>query len=328
MDPGDLAQVLSNLPAMDDANLLVGTETSDDAGVYRLTEDLAIINTTDYFTPIVDDPYTYGAIAATNALSDVYSMGGVPKTALNITCWPKDLLDIEILSEVLRGGAEKVKEAKAVSLGGHTVTSPELMYGLAVTGIVHPNRIVRNFGARPGDVVILTKRLGIGILTTGLKFDKVSQDVLPQIVQSMMRLNASASEIMQKHNVHACTDITGFGLLGHGLEMAQGNTVRIEIFSTNVPCFEHVLNLVRKKTYTRAYLANTKFLEGSVTFGTAVPEELRHVLMEAETSGGLLFAVPESEAEGALAELHAGDCPEAAVVGQVSASSKAEIHVR
>ena len=241
--------MLHGLPATDDPNLLVGIETSDDAGVYQLTEDLAIINTTDYFTPIVDDPYTYGAIAATNSLSDVYSMGGVPKTALNITYWPKDQLDFEILGEILRGGAEKVKEAGAVSLGGHTVTSKELMYGLAVTGIVHPDRVVRNFGAKPGDGLILTKQLGTGILTTGLKFDKVSDDVLPQIVESMGRLNASASEVMQKHGVHACTDITGFGLLGHGSEMAQGNDVRLEIFADKVPYFDDAPRLVKKKTY-------------------------------------------------------------------------------
>ena len=312
---------------MDDPNLLVGIETSDDAGVYQLTPDLAIINTTDYFTPIVDDPYTYGAIAATNSLSDVYSMGGVPNTALNISYWPKDQLDFEILGEILRGGAEKVKEAGAVSLGGHTVTSQELMYGLAVTGVVHPDRVVRNFGAKPGDALILTKQLGIGILTTGLKFDKVGADVLPQIVESMVRLNASAAEVMQKHCVHACTDITGFGLLGHGFEMAQGNGVRLEIFVDKVPYFDDAPRLVKEKTYTRAYLANTKFLEEAVTFTAGVSEEMRHILMEAETSGGLLFALPETEVDEALAELHARDCREAAVVGRVAEASEAEIYV-
>jgi selenide,water dikinase len=312
---------------MDDPNLLVGTETSDDAGVYQLSEELAIINTTDYFTPIVDDPYDYGAIAATNSLSDVYSMGGIPKTALNITCWPKDQLDLGILHDVLRGGADKVKQAKAVSLGGHTVTSQELMYGLAVTGVIHPDRIVRNFGAKPGDALVLTKQLGVGILTTGLKFNKISETVLPEIVESMARLNASASEVMQQHNVHACTDITGFGLLGHGFEMAQGNGVRLDLFADKIPVFDGASQLVKKKTYTRAYAANTKFLDGVVTFDPEVSEEMRHVLMEAETSGGLLFAVPESEASEAVAELHGRDCPEAAVVGRVAESAKAEIHV-
>ena len=312
---------------MDDPNLLVGTETSDDAGVYQLNEELAIINTTDYFTPIVDDPYDYGAIAATNSLSDVYSMGGVPKTALNITCWPKDQLDLGILRDVLRGGADKVKQANAVSLGGHTVTSQELMYGLAVTGVVHPDRIVRNFGAKPGDALILTKRLGVGILTTGLKFNKISESVLPEIVESMARLNASASEVMQQHNTHACTDITGFGLLGHGFEMAQGNDVRLEFYADRIPVFDGAAELVKKKTFTRAYAANTKFLDGVVSFEPEVSEEMRHVLLEAETSGGLLFAVAESEADEAVTELHGRDCAEAAVVGRVAESARAEIRV-
>ena len=241
---------------------------------------------------------------------------------MNITCWPKDQLDLGILREILRGGADKVNQAKAVCLGGHTVTSQELMYGLAVTGVIHPDRIVRNFGAKPGDVLILTKRLGIGILTTGLKFNKISEAILPQIVESMARLNASASEVMQKHNVHACTDITGFGLLGHGFEMAQGNGVRLDLFADKIPVFDGASQLVKKKTYTRAYAANTKFLDGVVTFEPGVSEEMRHVLMEAETSGGLLFAVPEAEATETLTELHERDCHEAAVVGRVRRGSE------
>jgi selenide,water dikinase len=312
---------------MDDPNLLVGTETSDDAGVYQLTEDLAIINTTDYFTPIVDDPYTFGEIAATNALSDVYSMGGIPKTALNVLYWPKDRLDLEILGEILRGGAEKVKEAGAVVVGGHTVDAPELMYGLAVTGVIHPNRVVRNFGAKPGDVLILTKRLGVGILTTGLKFNKLSDGALPRVIESMTRLNRSGSEIMQKFSVNACTDVTGYGLLGHSFEMASGNGVKLEILSKKVPYFDEAPTLVKKKIYTRAYRSNTKFLDGAVTFGSGVSEEMRHILMEAETSGGLLFALPESDADSALAALHERDCPEAAVIGRVIDSSQAQIHV-
>ena len=312
---------------MDDPNLLVGTETSDDAGVYQLTEDLAIINTTDYFTPIVDDPYTFGEIAATNALSDVYSMGGIPKTALNILYWPKDRLDLEILGEILRGGAEKVKEAGAVVVGGHTVDAPELMYGLAVTGVIHPNRVVRNFGAKPGDVLILTKRLGVGILTTGLKLNKLSEGALPRVIESMTRLNRSGSEVMQKFSVNACTDVTGYGLLGHSFEMASGNGVKLEILSKKVPYFDEAPTLVKKKIYTRAYRSNMKFLDGVVTFDSGVSEEMRHILMEAETSGGLLFALPESDAESALAELHERDCPEAAVIGRVIDSSQAQIHV-
>ncbi len=281
----------------------------------------------DYFTPIVDDPYTFGAIAATNSLSDVYSMGGVPKTALNITCWPKNDLELSILGDIVKGGAEKAAEAGAALLGGHTVDSPELMYGLAVTGVVHPEKFVRNYGARPGDVLILTKNLGIGILTTGLKFDKISDEVLPQVVESMTRLNTTASEVMLKYGATACTDVTGYGLLGHASEMAAGNNVRLKINSGAVPYFEDAPWLVKKKTYTQAYLANTDFLSDKVTFKSSVTEEMRHILMEAETSGGLLFALPAENAEAAVKELHSLDCPEAAVIGDVVAADAAHIDV-
>ena len=307
--------------------MLVGTETSDDAGIYRISDDIALVNTVDYFTPIVDDPYTFGAIAATNSLSDVYSMGGVPKTALNITCWPKDDLDLSILGDIVRGGADKAVESGTALVGGHTVDSPELMYGLAVTGIVHPEKFVKNYGARPRDVLVLTKNLGVGILTTGLKFNKISDDVLPQLVESMTRLNASASSVMLKYNASACTDVTGYGLLGHASEMAEGNDVRLQINSSAVPFFEDAPVLVAKKTYTQAYLANTKFLSDKVTFRSSVSEEMRHILMEAETSGGLLFALPAEDADAAVQELHANDCPEAAIIGEVVAADGAHIEV-
>ena len=280
----------------------------------------------DYFTPIVDDPYTFGAIAATNSLSDVYSMGGVPKTALNITCWPRADLDLSILGDIVQGGTEKAIEAGAALVGGHTVDSPELMYGLSVTGLVHPEKFVKNYGARPGDVLILTKNLGIGILTTGLKFDKISDAVLPQLVESMTRLNASASQVMQRHGVTACTDVTGYGLLGHASEMAAGNGARLKIDSRAVPYFPDAPGLVAQDTYTQAYLANMAFLADKVTFRTD-DETMRHILMEAETSGGLLFALPAENADAALAELHAADCPEAAVIGEVIAGDTAHIEV-
>ncbi len=285
----------------------------------------------DYFTPIVDEPYTFGAIAAANALSDVYSMGGVPKTALNIACWPKADLDLWVLGDIIRGGTEKVIEAGAVLLGGHTVDAPELMYGLAVTGLVHPEKFVKNYGARPGDVLILTKNLGIGILTTGLKFDKVpasrSDSVLSQVVESMTRLNAAASEVMLTYQASACTDVTGYGLLGHGMEMAEGSNVGLKIESSAVPHFADAPALVRQDTYTQAYLANMAFLADKVTFQSAVSEEMRHILMEAETSGGLLFAVSAENADAAVAELRARDCPEAAVIGEVVAADAAHIFV-
>ena len=301
---------------MDD-NLLVGRETNDDAGVYRLSKDLAIINTTDYFTPIVDDPYSFGAIAATNALSDVYSMGGIPKTALNIVCWNKDQLELSVLAEILNGGADKVKQANAVVVGGHTVTGPELLYGLALTGTVHPEHVIQNCTAQPGDLLILTKKIGIGILTTGLKFDSVDKHILPIAIESMTRLNKSASEIMLQHRVTSCTDITGYGLLGHAEEMATGSGVVIDIFSQEVPYFDLVPELVRQGISTRAGSANQEFLQEKVSFSTNVDKTLKQILLEAETSGGLLFSLPEDEVSVALDKLKHADCPEAAVVGQV-----------
>ena len=340
---------MSNIPKSTDANLLVGTETSDDAGIYRLSDELALVNTVDYFTPIVDEPYTFGAIAATNSLSDVYSMGGTPKTALNITCWPKADLELSVLGEIIRGGTDKVLEAGAALVGGHTVDAPELMYGLAVTGVVHPKKFVRNYGAQPGDVLILTKKLGIGILTTGLKFNKIGDEVLPKIVESMTRLNAYAAKVMLKYGAHACTDVTGYGLLGHGMEMADGNNVALKIDSRAVPFFAEAPELVAQDTYTQAYLANMAFLADKVTFHEGIetgrarlpgevktgrarlPGEsvdvMRHILMEAETSGGLLFALSAEHADAALNELHAGDCPEAAIIGEVVAADTAHIDV-
>ena len=307
--------------------MLVGTETSDDAGIYRLSDDLALVNTVDYFTPIVDDPYTFGAIAATNSLSDVYSMGGKPKTALNITCWPKADLELSILGEIVKGGADKVVESGAVLVGGHTVDSPELMYGLAVTGVVHPEKYIKNYGAQPGDVLILTKNLGVGILTTGLKFDKISDKILPQVVESMTRLNATASEVMLKYDASACTDVTGYGLLGHASEMAAGNDIGLMINNKHVPFFPDAPSLVAQDTYTQAYIANTEFLSDKVTFNSSVSEEMQHILMEAETSGGLLFALPAKNADSAIEELHSGNCPEAAIIGEVVDSESAHIQV-
>ncbi len=300
-----------------DENLLVGRETNDDAGVYRINEELAIINTTDYFTPIVDDPYSFGAIAATNALSDVYSMGGTPKTALNIVCWNNDQLELSVLAEILNGGADKVKQANAVVAGGHTVTGPEILYGLALTGTVHPERVIQNCTAQPGDLLILTKKIGIGILTTGLKFDCVDEHILPIAIESMTRLNKNASEIMLEHRVTSCTDITGYGLLGHAEEMATGSGVVIDIFSQEVPYFDLVPELVGQGISTRAGSANQEFLQDKVSFAKNIDVTLKQILLEAETSGGLLFSLPEDEVSVALDKLKQADCPEAAVVGQV-----------
>ncbi len=253
-------------------------------------------------------------------------MGGIPKTALNITCWPKTDLDLSILGDIVKGGTEKAMQAETALVGGHTVDAPELMYGLAVTGIVHPEKFVRNYGAQPGDALILTKNLGIGILTTGLKFDKISDTVLPQLVESMTRLNASASQIMLKYSATACTDITGYGLLGHAAEMAAGNNAHLKIDSNAIPYFPDAPKLVAQNTYTQAYLANKAFLADKVTFRTD-NAAMKHILMEAETSGGLLFSLPAENANAALTELHAADCPEAALIGEVTTGDNAHIEV-
>ncbi|HZD42108.1 MAG TPA: selenide, water dikinase SelD, partial [Terriglobales bacterium] len=228
-------QVLHGLPKFNNPDMIVGTETSDDAGVYRLRPDLAIVNTVDFFTPIVDDPYVFGQISATNALSDVYAMGGDPKTALNIVCFPKGKMDMAILGEILRGGADKVIESGAVVIGGHSVIDEEIKYGMAVTGVIHPDKIFRNVGVQEGDVLILTKPLGTGIITTALKKGRASRESVDEAVAAMTTLNAAASKVMRAYPVHACSDITGYAILGHALEMATGSGVTLVIESAKLP---------------------------------------------------------------------------------------------
>jgi len=215
-------QVLHELPKFNNPDMLVGTETSDDAGVFRLRPDLAIVNTVDFFTPIVDDPYLFGQIAAANALSDVYAMGGEPKTCLNIVCFPKGKMDMSVLGEILKGGAEKVKEAGAVVVGGHSIIDEEIKFGMAVTGIIHPDKILRNVGVQEGDALVLTKPVGTGIISTALKKGKATQESVDAAVKAMATLNHAASQVMRNFSIHACSDITGYAVLGHALEMASG----------------------------------------------------------------------------------------------------------
>ena len=226
--------------------MLVGTETGDDAGVFRLRPDLAIVNTVDFFTPIVDDPYTFGQISAANSLSDIYAMGGEPKTCLNIVCFPKGKMEIEILGEILKGGAEKVKESGAVVIGGHSIIDEEIKFGMAVTGTIHPDKIVRNVGVQEGDALILTKPLGTGIISTALKRGKASKESVDEAVRSMSALNAAASTVMRRFPVHACSDITGFGLLGHALGMASGSSVTLVIEAAKMPVLLRAPRLAEK----------------------------------------------------------------------------------
>jgi selenide,water dikinase len=308
--------VLRQLPPNDNPDVIVGTETSDDAGVFRLRPDLAIVNTVDFFTPIVDDPYVFGQIAAANALSDVYAMGGDPVTALNIVGFPKGRLDIEILGEVIKGGVERARAAGAVVIGGHTIIDPELKYGMAVTGVVHPDRVIRNVGVAVGDALVLTKPLGTGIVTTALKQRKVAQTSLRAAVRSMIRLNDIASRIARTLPVHACSDVTGFGLLGHATEMAMGSGVTITLDSTSLPLFPGVLRLAEQGFLTGGCKRNRAYLENKVTVERAVSPALTEVAFDPQTSGGLLIAVPARAARTLVQKLRKQGVTDAAIVGR------------
>jgi len=278
-------------------DLLVGRETSDDAGVFRIRQDLALIQTVDFFTPMVNDPGDFGRIAAANALSDVYAMGGVPLTAMNIVCFPKDDQPREVLKEILLGGLEVIRESGAVLVGGHSVDDPEIKYGLSVTGTVHPDKVITNGGCRPGDLLILTKPLGTGILTTAIKGKFLPPGAEQEAIRWMRMLNREAAEVMQETGCHACTDITGFGLLGHALEMAVASGVTIELAAGRVPVLPAVLDMARMGMVPAGSFANRKFCAKAVRVDGRVDPILVDILADAQTSGGLLIAVAEDKAD-------------------------------
>jgi selenide,water dikinase len=313
---------LHNLPKFNNADMLVGTETSDDAGVFRLRSDLAIVNTVDFFTPIVDDPYLFGQIAAANALSDVYAMGGEPKTALNIVCFPKGKMDIEVLGEILKGGADKVKESGAVVIGGHSIIDEEIKYGMAVTGVIHPDRIFRNVGVQEGDVLILTKPLGTGIITTALKKGKASKESLDEAVESMTQLNATASAVMRKYPAHACSDVTGYGILGHALEMASGSSVTLVIEASKMPLLRGAPRLAEKGYITGGCKRNRDYLQDKVTIDKSIREGLVEVALDPQTSGGLLIAVAKRHAAKLVEDLLAAGLKTATEVGYATSLQK------
>lgn len=288
-------QVLARLPRVANENVLVGFDTSDDAGVYKLTEECALVQTVDFFTPIVDDPYTYGAIAAANSLSDVYAMGGRPVSALSIVAYPADG-DLDQLTEILRGGSDKIAEAGCVVLGGHSINDPEIKFGYAVTGVVHPGRFVTNAGARPGDVVMLTKAIGTGVISTALKRGFAREEDVRASVESMLTLNRAACETMLGLEVHACTDVTGFGLLGHAREMALASGVTIEIQAGRVPLLPGALEYARQGALAGGLKNNRAFVSCAVEKCAEIPEELENLLYDPQTSGGLLIAVGERDA--------------------------------
>lgn len=323
-----MVQVLRQLPPMIHPDLLAGAERFDDAGVYRVGEGLAIVLTTDFFPPLVDDPYTFGQIAAANSLSDVYAMGGEPIVALNIVAFPDNTLDMSILADILRGGADKVLEAGAVIAGGHSVRDAEIKYGLAVTGRIDPDRIVRNAGAQPGDVLALTKPIGSGVLTTAAKKELITEADLAEAIAVMTALNRPARDAMLAADVHAATDITGFGLLGHAFEMADAGDVTLSIDAAAVPLMARTLDFARQGLVTRAHKSTLEHLGDRLEI-SGVDELLVKVLADAQTSGGLLVSIPADKADTFLNEYArlAGTPWAAAVIGRVEPRGAAAIQL-
>ncbi|WP_426453297.1 selenide, water dikinase SelD [Paenibacillus sp. S-38] len=325
--PADLSQVIRSLPAaVPDPNLLVGLDTSDDAGVYKLSDDLALVQTVDFFTPIVDDPYDFGQVAAANAISDIYAMGGRPLTVLNIVAFPISKLDKQVLADILRGAGDKVKEAGATLVGGHSIDDNEPKFGLAVTGLIHPDKIRANAGAKPGDKLILTKPIGVGILTTSIKRDKLTPEEIKRVTQVMATLNKTAAETMEPYEVHACTDVTGFGLLGHASEVAKGSGVGLRIRQADVPVLPRVRELAEEGIVPGGTKNNFAHLQGSVTFPETLDQVGQWILCDAVTSGGLLISVAGDQGDALLADLRKAGV-EASIIGEATAEHPGHIVV-
>lgn len=313
---GTLVHMLEGFKTHYDPRLIVGYDKSDDASVYVLDENTALVQTTDFFPPIVDNPYLYGQIAVANALSDVYAMGGEPKLALNIMCLAPSM-DKQDVQEILRGGYDKAYEAGAIITGGHTIQGAEPIYGLAVSGFVHPDKVLTNSGAKPGDVLILTKPLGIGILTTAVKADLVEQEVLDRIYKQMATLNKTARDIMVKYPVNSCTDVTGFSLLGHSFEMAQGSEVSIHIKTKDIPFHPEAYEFAEMGFIPAGAYRNREYAEASVKVVGDVTLAMQDICYDPQTSGGLLMAIPGECAEECLKELQEV-IPQVAIVGYVT----------
>jgi len=313
---GALAHVLRDLPGFDDPNLLVGLDHFDDAGVYRLTDSLAVVTTLDFFPPLVDDPYQFGQIAAANSLSDIYAMGARPIVVLNIVGYPDTELPIEWLGGILRGGAERVKTAGAVVAGGHSVRDAEIKYGLSATGVVHPDELFTNTGARPGDLLVLTKPIGSGVLTSAAKAGKIPDTDLSEAIDVMVDLNAGAADAAAAVGARGVTDITGFGLIGHAFELAEGSDVSVELRAGDVPLLAQTLELARRGVLTRAHESNLEHL-GDRFESDGVEDALIGVLADAQTSGGLLIAVSAERVDELCASLAHTAARSAAVVGRV-----------
>ena len=313
---------------IDDPNLLVGLERADDAGVYKLNDELAIIQTIDFITPIVDDPYTFGQIAAANALSDVYAMGGRPLTAMNVVCFPIKSQDLSVLTEILRGGWDKLREAEVTLVGGHSIEDDELKYGLSVTGVVHPLKIITKEGAKVGDKLLLTKPVGTGLVSTALKGGVAEKKTVDRVAEIMATLNKRASELMLEVGAHACTDVTGFGLLGHASGMIEDSPLGMEIRVSSIPLFPEAMEFAQMGLVPGGTQRNREFRSAMIEMPSEIPDEMLNILFDPQTSGGLLIAVPGKEAEALLQNLHQHGINEAAIIGEVLAEPQGRIIVR
>jgi selenide,water dikinase len=322
-----LDSVLAKLPKQSDPHVLIGFDTADDAGVYQLAPDLALVQTVDFFTPIVDDPYTFGQVAAANALSDVYAMGGRPISALSIVGFPNTGRGLDVLEQILQGGLAKMQEAGCVVIGGHSIGDDEIKFGYAVTGLVNPGRIWSNAAARPGDRLLLTKRLGTGIISTALKKNRASEASVNAAVESMRTLNRASSEVAAGFTVHAATDVTGFGLLGHAREMAAGSKVSLVLDSKRVEFLPEAVDYSRQGFLPGGLIRNMEFISGCVEFANGIPEEVRNLLYDPQTSGGLLLSVPVEHSPKLLRALGDRNIP-AQEVGEVVERTKPFIRVR
>lgn len=325
--PGYLFPLLGRLPPLADPNVIIGANTADDAAVYRLSADTALVLTTDFFTPVVDDPYEFGAVAATNALSDVYAMGGKPIAALNLVGFPDESLEPEVLAEILRGGAEKAREAGIDIVGGHTIKTDEPIYGLAVTGVVHPDRVVSNAGGKPGDLLVLTKPLGIGILTTAAKQNKDSNNAIRKAITLMSTLNRAACDAMIAVGVHAATDVTGFGLLGHLRNVVKASGCGATVWLDEVPVVEEAWGYVRDGIAPGGTHANWRFLNEHVTYEDGLDKPSQLVLCDAQTSGGLLIAVAPDRVDALVRKLEEFGTPAHSVIGKLDEEPVGRIRV-
>ncbi|HLN33408.1 MAG TPA: selenide, water dikinase SelD [Gemmataceae bacterium] len=325
--PGYLLPLLGKLPVVIDPNVLVGSSTADDAAIYKLTDDLALVLTTDFFTPIVDRPYDFGAVAAANALSDVYAMGGKPLTALNLVGFPDQKLGVEVLAEILRGAADKAAEAGISIVGGHTIKSEEPIFGLCVVGTVHPQKALTNSGARQGDLLILTKPIGLGIITTAAKNGEDSLGAIQEAIGVMTTLNRVAAEVLGQFDVHALTDVTGFGLLGHLRNMTAASSVSATIWADAVPVLPASREYLKAGIAPGGTHANLRFLVDWVAFDPGITKEQQLLLCDAQTSGGLLASVPASLAEETVAALRRAGVGAATLVGEISKADGTAIRV-